>query len=71
MPQDTQRTITRAQPTRKRLGGFEGIDDPFPPKPKGMHWKTYHKLEAADEMAAQRLDAMLMGFIAKFVKFKR
>lgn len=67
----TQRAITRAQATRKRLGGFEGIDDPFPTKPKGMHWKTYDKLEAADAMAAQRLDVMLMGFIAKFEKIKR
>jgi hypothetical protein len=66
-----QRAITRAQATRKRLGGFEGIDDPFPPKPKGMHWKTYNRLEEADERAAQRWDAMMMGFIAKFDRFKR
>ena len=66
-----QRAITRAQATRKRLGGFEGIDDPFPPKPKGMHWKTYNRLAEADDQAGQRWDDMMMGFIAKFDRFKR
>ncbi len=28
------RAVTRAQATRKRLGGLEGIDDPFHPNPK-------------------------------------
>jgi hypothetical protein len=66
-----QRAITRAQATRKRLGGFEGIDDPFPLKPKGMHWKTYNKLAEADDQVGQRLEAAMMGFIAKFDRFKR
>jgi hypothetical protein len=66
-----QRAITRAQATRKRLGGFEAIDDPFPPKPKGMHWMTYYKLEDADEQAAQRWNAVMMNLIAKFERPKR
>lgn len=60
-----QRAITRAQSVRKRLGGFEGIDDPFPPKPKGMHWKTYNRLQEQDELAARMWDAMMMGFMAR------
>jgi hypothetical protein len=66
-----QRAITRAQATRKRLGGFECIDDPFPPKPKGMHWKTYNRLEAADEEAAQRWYAMFIDLSAKLRRHLR
>jgi hypothetical protein len=66
-----QRAVTRAQRVRKRLGGFEGIDDPFPPKPKGMHWKTYNRLEKADEEAASRLDASVLDLRTKFVGRKR
>ena len=46
------RTATRALKIRERLGGKGGIDDPFPQKPKGMHWKTYNRL-AADESQLQ------------------
>ena len=40
--------VERAQKIRKRLGDREGSafdDDPFPDKPKGMHWTTYRRLE--------------------------
>jgi hypothetical protein len=66
-----QRAVTRAQATRKRLGGFEGIDYPFPPKPKGMHWKTYNRLAEADDEAGQRWDAMFLEFAAKLTRNKR
>ena len=38
------RALSQAQKLRRRLGGSECIDDPFPEKPKGMHWKTYERL---------------------------
>jgi hypothetical protein len=66
-----QRAISRTQATRRRLGGSESIDDYFPPKPKGMHWKTYNRLVEADEEAARRADAKLMGFFARLQRFKR
>jgi hypothetical protein len=28
--------------------------DEFPPKPKGMHWRTYHRLRATDAVLSQR-----------------
>ncbi len=35
------RLIARAQKIRRRLGGNASLMAPFPPKPKGMHWRTY------------------------------
>ena len=35
------RPMTRAQNIRMRLGGSANLLEPFPGKPKGMHWGTY------------------------------
>ncbi len=43
------RAATRALKIRDRLGAKGGLDEPFPVKPKGMHWKTYQRFEAEDE----------------------
>ena len=34
-----------AQKLRMRLGGSPSLADPFPPKPRSMHWKTYRKMQ--------------------------
>jgi hypothetical protein len=60
------RAASRSQNIRKRLGGLGGFDDPFPLKPKGMHWSTYDRL--ADECAAldDLIAAELCGLMARF-----
>jgi hypothetical protein len=53
--------MTRAQNVRVRLGGSGSMDECFPPKPKGMHWRTYRRLEADDEAADNIWAAAMMG----------
>ena len=45
------RAIFSARHIHYQLGakGRIAIDDPLPPKPKGMHWRTYDKLAARCE----------------------
>lgn len=60
-----QRATEEADKLRKRVGGDYGAfkGDVFPPKPKGMHWQTYRRLE-------QRYDNLQKaGAIAAMAKF--
>lgn len=38
------RYLGKAQAIRAQLGGSGSIGERFPEKPKGMHWRTYHRL---------------------------
>jgi hypothetical protein len=40
------RQVTQAQKLHKRYGGSGNITEPFPRKPRAMHWRKYRKLEA-------------------------
>jgi hypothetical protein len=61
------RAILRSERIRKRLGGAEAMDEPFPDKPKGMHWNTYNRLAKADEIAQDQWAALCMDWIKKLV----
>ncbi len=38
------RALHKAQAIREKLGGSANMMEPFPEKPKGMHWSTYDRL---------------------------
>ena len=53
------RLTLKAQRIRMRLGGSHSFGDPFPSKPKGMHWAKYWRLRRkADDAEYQSLIAM-------------
>jgi hypothetical protein len=64
------RALSQAQKFRQRLGGSPCTDDPFPQKPKGMHWRTYDRLvkrgEALDEQA-ERAGMAIFGRLLQMV----
>ncbi len=56
------RALARAQAIRVKLGGSACMADDFPPRPKGMHRRTYLRLvDAADKAEAQSWPPWLSG----------
>jgi hypothetical protein len=53
------RLISSARKIRMQLGGGPSLFDPFPDKPRGMHWSTYDRLRAR----AQASEARSYGFL--------
>lgn len=58
------RGLAKAEKARERVGAEPGIANPFPGKPKGMHWRTYRRLEASNWEAALAIDRVLAGLLA-------
>jgi hypothetical protein len=57
------RALNRTQSIRMRLGGSGSMMDFFPEKPKGMHWKTYRRLEAQGGRYEQIANQSMMAWI--------
>ena len=55
------RGLGSAQRVREKLGGPVGLAHAFPEKPKGMHWRTYRRLQEADWTAVGRLENAFMA----------
>jgi len=57
------RKIRRSRNIRTRLGGSANLCEPFPEKPKRMHWQTYHRLRRRHDAAEARSSIGLTQFI--------
>lgn len=57
--------LAKADRVRDRLGGESGLAHAFPPKPKGMHWRTYFRLQAEDFATAERMERALYAWFRK------
>jgi hypothetical protein len=54
------RMILKGVKVRERLGSHDlGIANPFPTKPKGMHWQRYERLRARHDQALEQSLALL------------
>jgi ribosomal protein L37E len=56
----SSRAISKAQNIRRKLGASANLIEPFPAKPKGMHWRTYERLRF-EGMSREYRSMMLTG----------
>ena len=63
------RALSQARKIRARIGGpgWESLDDPFPPKPKGMRWATYDRAAQRCDHYERIADARLHYFAARLL----
>jgi hypothetical protein len=57
------RLISQARKIRMQLGGGPSLFDPFPDKPRGMHWSTYERLRARAQASGARSYSFLMKYL--------
>lgn len=56
--------LAKADKARERLGAEPGYCNFWPSKPKGMHWRTYRRLEALNLNAELAIEEALAGNFA-------
>jgi hypothetical protein len=59
------RLISRARKIRMQLGGGPSLFDPFPDKPRGMHWSTYDRLRARAQASEAHSFSFLIGSLRR------
>jgi hypothetical protein len=59
------RALRRAQKLRRRLGASPCIGEPIAEKPKGMHWRTFKRLQAEVERREQTVDGHLARYVVE------
>ena len=65
---EMHRALHKAQSIRKHLGGSANMMEPFPEKPKGMHWETYERLWWEHHEAEMKQLAGMREWLDKFEK---
>ncbi len=50
-----------------KAGGFDSDEWDFPPKPKWMRWRTYHRAEEKFDRYESILDEGTLGLVAKLL----
>jgi hypothetical protein len=57
------RGIGQARKIRMRLGGSANLCEPFPEKPKRMHWRTYLGMRARAQAAEHHSNGLAMQWL--------
>jgi hypothetical protein len=68
--QEAQRhaALRRCQRIRQKLGGTANMTEPFPSKPKGMHWKTYLRLRGNYEKAHEEYSREMVAYLRRLTE---
>ncbi len=62
------RGLSQAQKLRQKFGGSGSMDEPFPTKPKGMHWRTYDAICRKAARLEGQVNAMEMVWLSRLTK---
>jgi hypothetical protein len=60
--------LRRCQRIRQKLGANANMTEPFPGKPKGMHFKTYLRLRGKYEKAYEEYSGEMVGYLERLTE---
>lgn len=55
--------LAKAETARSRVGAEPGFANPWPSKPKGMHWRTYMRLQHLNSKANIEMDRLFERYL--------